>query len=100
MVRRLRLHAGLPAKEIKTMNAPIADRTLWDCLGNKCRVEMHCTGENVFEVYFHDFNDATPRRTTGTLGICNSCVDAWLENKRKAGFVEQLPSHDPEAWIA
>ena len=81
------------------MNA-LADKTLWDTLGNKCRVEMYEIGVGRFEVYFHDFNDAVPRRFIGNLGTCNLSVDCWLHRKRSDGFVEQLPSYNPEAWRA
>lgn len=82
------------------MSAPIADRTLWDSLGNKCRVEMHCIGRDSFEVYFHEFNDAVPKRYVGALGDCNDRVNRWLESRKAAGFSEQLPSYNPEAWRA
>jgi len=82
------------------MNAPIADKTLWDSLGNKCRVEMRHIGAQTFEVYFHDFNDSTPRRFVGGLGELNARVDRWLEARKAAGFVEQLPSYNPQAWKA
>lgn len=77
------------------MNAPIADRTLWDSLGNKCRVEMYCIGENCFEVYFHPFNDTIPSRFIGILALCNNKIDHWLEARKADGFVEQLPSYNP-----
>lgn len=76
-------------------NSPIADRTLWDSLGNYCRVTMYRIGSNTFEVYFHDFNDAIPGRYVDELGTCNNKVDHWLRAKKAAGFVEQLPSYNP-----
>lgn len=82
------------------MNASIADRTLWDCLGNKCRVEMFRIGQNEFEVYFHRFNSAVPTRHVGALGECNARVDAWLSCRMAEGYQEQLPSYNPEACQA
>lgn len=81
-------------------STPIADRTLWDSCGNRCRVEMHRIGPDVFEVYFHDFNTSIPRRLVGKLGPCNAQVDLWLALKKEAGFAEQLPSYNPECWRA
>lgn len=65
------------------------DRTLWDTNGNYCRVEMHCICVNVFEVYFHDFNNAIPRRHVGSIGECNNKIDLWLSRQTRSGFVEQ-----------
>lgn len=79
---------------------PIADKTLWDSQGNSARVELHCTGKDSFEVYFHDFNSLIPRRMTGKLGELNARVDLWLAMKKADGFVEQLPSYNPDAWRA
>lgn len=67
-------------------NTAVADITLLDPLGNRCRVEMLCIGPNVFEVYFHDFNDAVPRRFIGPIGLCNNKVDIWLHRKKENGF--------------
>lgn len=79
---------------------PIADRKLWDTCGNYCRVEMYKVGDNAFEVYFHDFNELVPRRTVDTLARCNSAIDIWLAARKEAGFAEQSPTHNPEAWRA
>lgn len=75
--------------------SPIADRTLWDSLGNSCRVEMFNIGVNTFEVYFHEFNGSIPHRFIGEIGICNNKVDHWLASKKDHGFIEQLPSYNP-----
>ena len=80
--------------------APIADRKLWDSLGNSCRVEMYCIGQGVFELYLHDFNSAIPRRFVGSIGEMNACADRWLADQKGKGFIEQLPSYNPEAWRA
>lgn len=80
---------------MKTTNNLIADRTLWDSLGNSCRVEMYWIGNDTFEVYFHDFNEATPSRFVDSLGACNAKVDRWLAAKKESGFQEQLPSYRP-----
>jgi hypothetical protein len=85
---------------MKTESAPIADRKLWDDAGNYCRVTMYPYGTDTFEVFFQDFQHDVPRRFTGTLGLCNYKVDIWLWQKGKDGFKEQLPSFNPEAWIA
>lgn len=77
------------------MNSSIADRKLWDDLGNYCRIEMFHIGKDTFELYLHDFNDAVPRRRVGTLGICNSIADCWMSSQKAKGFVEQLPSYNP-----
>lgn len=81
------------------MSTSIAEKTLWDMSGNRCRVEMFQIAPGTFEVYFHDFNSAIPTRFVGKLGLCNNKVDHWLYAKKQAGFIEQLPSYNPEAWI-
>jgi hypothetical protein len=81
------------------MNA-IADKTLWDDLGNKCRVEMYQIGPGQFEVYFHRFNSDIPTRFKGSIGLCNSLADHWLLCRKAEGFKEQLPSYNPHSWIA
>jgi len=78
-----------------TKTEPIADRKLWDSLGNYCRVTLYFYGEGMFELYLHDFNDATPRRFIDRLGALNNRADLWLSSKKAAGFVEQLPSYQP-----
>jgi len=81
------------------IDAPIADRKLWDNGGNYCRVTMYKIGLDSFEVYFHDFNDAVPRRAVGGLGILNNTVDHWLRCKKAEGFIEQLPSYNPAVIV-
>lgn len=84
----------------KMKTTPIAERTLWDSIGNHCRVEIYHIDISVFEVYFHDFNTSIPRRFIGDIGSCNLRVDLWLAKKKEAGFMEQLPSYTPDAWRA
>lgn len=78
----------------------IRDLKLWDSLGNYCRIELFKTGPNTFELYLHDFNDATPRRFVGPLGLMINKGDIWLAIKKEAGFCEQLPSYNPDHWKA
>lgn len=81
------------------MNA-ITSKTLWDSLGNTCRVELYKIGANEFELYLHDFNQATARRFVGGIGELNNRADLWLAMKKEAGFQEQLPSYNPHVWTA
>lgn len=78
---------------------PIADKTLWDSLGNYCRVTMHTIGSGTadrFEVYFHDFNTDIPTRFVGTIGECNHKADHWIASKKAEGFAEQRnPARHP-----
>lgn len=64
----------------------VADKTLWDSLGNFCKIEMHQIGKDEYEVYFHEFNNAIPKRFVGTLGICINKGDNWIASKNAAGF--------------
>lgn len=75
--------------------APIADRKLWDDCGNYCRISMHQIGRDVFEVWFHRFNDATPTRFVGKLGECIERGDEWISHRKDEGFREQLPGYEP-----
>jgi len=83
-----------------TTTSPIADKTLWDSLGNSCRVELHKIGRDEFELYLHNFNSDIPKRYVGGLGELNARADRWLEARKADGFVEQLPSYNPDAWRA
>lgn len=82
------------------MNAPIADKKLWDSLGNYCRIELHQIGRDMFELYTHDFNSDIPKRYIGRLGELIDRGERWIEARKAAGFVEQLPSYNPQAWKA
>lgn len=73
---------------------------MWDAGGNYCRATLYPYGQGTFELYLHDYNDAIPRRVVGPIGIVNSHADAFLARKKAEGFVEQLPSFNPQAWIA
>jgi len=78
------------------LNSPLlSERKLWDSLGNYCRVSMYVIGQNLFEIYFHAFNETIPVRYVGSLGDCNTRVDLWLNLKKQEGFIEQLPSYTP-----
>lgn len=82
--------------------APIADKTLWDSLGNRCRVTMHYVGlpsvyTDKFEVYFQEFNDSVPIRHMGSLAAMNHRVEHWLASKKAAGFTEHAPIDNPNA---
>ena len=70
----------------------IGSKTLWDSCGNFCKIEMFQIGENVCETYYHDFNSAVPRRYVGPLGHSIDRGDRWIDQKKEAGFDEQLPS--------
>ena len=65
-----------------------SDKTLRDSLGNFCRVELHKTGWNEFELYLHNFNSEIPKRYVGGLGELNARADRWLEARKADGFVE------------
>lgn len=74
----------------------IADKTLWDSCGNKCRIELYCIGNGVFELYVHQFNSAIPDRFTGPIGDLNNRADLWIAARKAEGFMEQLPSYNPD----
>jgi hypothetical protein len=73
----------------------VCDLKLWDSNGNYCKCELYHIGQNVFELYLHDFNDAIPRRFIGGLGALNSRVELWVSEKKSQGFEQQLPSYNP-----
>jgi hypothetical protein len=88
---------------MKTNFAPIADKKLWDSLGNYCRVELYSLGSALdggYELYLTDFNGSIPRRFTGGLSELISRGDLFIAAKKANGFIEQLPSYNPEAWRA
>ncbi len=83
------------------MKSPaIADKKLWDNLGNSCRIELFKIGVNDFELYVHEFNDSVPKRYAGGLGELNTRAERFLYAKMSEGFQEQLPSFNPDAWRA
>ena len=78
---------------MKTKNY-IWDRTLWDSLGNFCRVTLHQTGLNECELYLHNFNSEIPKRYVGGLGELRVRADRWLDARKADGFAEsQLVSN-------
>ncbi len=81
-------------------NTLVKDITLWDSLGNSCRIELHHTGVEQFELLTHRFNDATPLRFVGPLGICINKGEHWLAARKAEGFSEREPIQNTEAWRA
>lgn len=78
----------------------VCEKTLWDSCGNSARVEMFCIGQGVFELFLTDFNNSIPRRFVGAIGELNNRADIFIASKKEAGFIEQLPSFNPDAWRA
>lgn len=73
----------------------VQDKTLFDGLGNSCRLELHRIGSDSFELYLHDFNGAIPRRVVGALGELNSIAEHWLQAKHSNGFATQFKPPAP-----
>lgn len=69
----------------------ISDKTLWDNLGNKCRIEMHQIAANTFELYMHAFNGAVPLRFIGPLNLCMNKSHHWVDARKAEGFKERQP---------
>ena len=61
---------------------------LHDSLGNTCAAAMFKTGEETFDLYLWDFNSATPRRHTGSLGIIKCQMQTFFDCKVAAGFIQ------------
>ncbi len=77
---------------------PLADKTLWDSLGNSCRCTLYYRGAENCELWLQDFNDSIPVRYVGTIGVMVNKGDLWIESKKAQGFQEQLPSYNPHVW--
>jgi hypothetical protein len=83
-----------------TTSTPVSDVTMFDCLNNSCRAELHHVGRDQYELYLHDFNDSTPRRFVGGLGELMARGQMFLDAKEAGGFTRMIHPDCLHAWRA
>ena len=81
----------------------ISDCKLWlgqDMTAMLARVTLYQCGPDQFELYVQHGNSAVPIRYVGKLGLMVNVGERFIEARKAEGYVEQLPSYNPHAWIA
>ena len=71
----------------------VVDRTLWDTLGNYCRIQLYHISEDRFELWIQEFGNSIPTKRVGLLGELIDSGEIWVYRKKQEGFIELQPPH-------